>query len=79
LSLNRSEELFAEATDRLLPALDALAERHGLAEYREQLRELGANPYIRSDLDPRLTSTLHRLALAILAEALVARGREPGG
>jgi len=65
------EEQFMEATDRLLPALDALAERHGLLEQRERLRELGANPYVRSDVDPRLTALVHRLALAIIAESLV--------
>ncbi len=63
-------ELFAEATDRLLPALDALAERHALAELRERLQALGASPFIRSDMDPHLTSAVHRLALAIIAEAL---------
>ena len=69
-------ERFMEATDRLLPALDALTERHGLSEHREQLRELGANPYVRSDMDPHLTALVHRLALAIIAEALV---RAPNG
>jgi hypothetical protein len=64
-------EPFAEATDRLLPALDALAERHGIL-LREQLHELGANPYVRSDMDPHLTALVHRLALAIIAEALAA-------
>jgi hypothetical protein len=68
-------ERFMEATDRLLPALDALAERHGLTEHQERLRELGANPYVRSDLDPHLTALVHRLALAIIAEALL---RMPG-
>jgi len=65
-------EQFGEATDRLLPALDALAERHGLA-LQATLRELGGNPYIRSDMDPHLTTLVHRLALAIIAEALVAQ------
>lgn len=65
---------FGEATDRLMPALNVLAERHGLAEHQEQLRELGANPYVRSDMDPRLTSLVHRLALAIIAESLVRVG-----
>jgi len=67
------EEQFMEATDRLLPALDALAERHGLLEQRERLRELGANPYVRSEVEPRLTALVHRLALVIIAEALVAQ------
>ena len=66
-------DYFMEATDRLLPALDALAERHGLP-LRERLRELGANPYIRTDMDPHLTAVLHRVALAIIAEALADRG-----
>ena len=66
---------FMEATDRLLPVLDALAEQHGLQEQREQLQALGANPYIRSDMDPHLTALVHRVALAIIAEALVARNK----
>ena len=68
---------FAEATDRLLPALDALAERHGLAEHRERLRELGTNPYIRTNMDPQLTALLQQLALAIIAETLLAHGEIP--
>ena len=68
-------EQFADATDRLLPALDALAERHGLTEHRELLRELGTNPYIRTNMDPNLTALLQQLALAIIAEAALAGGR----
>ena len=68
-------EQFAEVTDRLLPALDALAARHGLAEHRELLRELGTNPYIRTNMDPQLTALLQQLGLAILAEALLASGQ----
>jgi hypothetical protein len=64
-------EHFGEATDRLLPALDALAERYGL-HLRGALHQLGANPYIRSDMDPHLTALVHRVALAIIAEALEA-------
>ena len=63
-------EPFMEASDRLLPALDALAERYGLP-WRQRLRELGANPYIRTDMDPHLTALVHRVALTIIAEALV--------
>ena len=66
------EEQFADATDRLLPALDALAERHGLAGHRELLRELGTNPYIRTNMDPNLTALLQQLALTIIAEGLLA-------
>lgn len=66
-------EQFARATDRLLPALDALAERHGLTEHRELLRELGTNPYIRTNMDPQLTALLQQLALAIVAESLLDR------
>ena len=68
-------EQFADATGRLLPALDALAERHGLAGHRELLRELGTNPYIRTNMDPNLTALLQQLALAIIAEAVLA-GRQ---
>jgi hypothetical protein len=67
-------EQFGDATDRLLPALDALAERHGL-HLRDALHQLGANPYVRSDMDPHLTALVHRVALAIIAEALAAEDR----